>query len=91
MAVIEVRPDHIAHGEATSPFACPVALAIHDAFPDEEDISVLVTFTRFYGRNVRRERVLKTERTLPKHVATKITRYDETGQMRPFKFRMAAP
>lgn len=85
MTAVSVTAGHIAKGIPGDACGCAVALAVIDAFPDAENVSVGDLYVAMYIGS--RSELLP----IPENVRALITVIDRDGTVEPFTFELDYP
>jgi hypothetical protein len=84
---VPVTAGHIAGGDAGSSWGCAVALALEDAFPGTDDVSVGETMASLYRDDEEGAHFIHLD--LPVEVRVFIGAYDRDEPVEPFTFTVA--
>lgn len=84
MTIINVTADHIENGMPGSNSACAVALALQDAFPGADAVSVGDFAILFYEFG-------DVSGLLPEKAREFVRAFDEAGFVEPFTFELDIP
>lgn len=78
---VSITEDHIRRGTRKQCYACPVALAVQELYPDK-CVTVTESYIRIYANQLSRKPFVRFP--TPADVVKRIVCFDQTGVMEPF-------